>query len=123
MNMETKIWKMIEGEITELKLNNTIFTIKETKTDTTFTLSTGKTISPSTPMKKLCKHNVKKSYLEKWIQNGSFEVFTLDMFYKAYPMQKQNKNLDIIISKLIREKKIYQTDKDKFKVNRRDKRC
>ena len=66
--------------------------------------------------KKKYKHNVKKSYLEKWIRKGLFEVFTLDQFYKAYPLQRKNRNLTSIISRLIADKKIIQLGKDKFKV-------
>ena len=66
--------------------------------------------------KKTHKHNVKKSYLEKWIQDNNFTVFTLDMFYSKYPKQKENRKLDGIISRLISDGKILQLGKDKFTV-------
>ena len=65
------------------------------------------------------KHNIKLSYLEKWIkQNQHLEVFTLEQFYKSYPKQKENSRLTNNISKLIKENKILQLGKNKFKVVR-----
>ena len=81
-------------------------------------------IKPTTPIadvdviKKQYSRGIKQCYLEKWIQNGVFEVFTLNQFYTAYPMQKENRKLDSNISKLIADKKIVQLGKNKFKVNR-----
>lgn len=68
--------------------------------------------------KKQNKHNVKVSYLEKWIRDGSFTAFTLNQFLKEYPKQKNNKNLKRNFLRLIENKKIAQLDKDKYMVAR-----
>ena len=115
MNIEATVWKITDGEIIELKHNDTIFTKKQPKTTRIETPMEIIGIS-SSPNKKPRGHGIKQCYLEKWITNNDFDVFTLDMFYKAYPMQKENKNLDSNISKLIAEKKIIQLGKNKFKV-------
>ena len=62
--------------------------------------------------------SAKKSYLEKWITNGVFEVFTLEQFYKAFPKQRDNKNLNHNILKLLEAKKIAQLGKNRYMVNR-----
>jgi len=62
------------------------------------------------------RHGIKLSYLEKWVQNNNFEVFTLEQFFKAYPKQKKNNLLNRNISRLIADKKIIQLGKNKFKV-------
>ena len=62
--------------------------------------------------------NVKISYLQKWIQNNNFEVFTLDQFLKSFPKQRDNNRLNSNISSLIDKKIITQLGKDKFRVNR-----
>lgn len=71
-----------------------------------------KTIAPQ----KHKARNIKISYLEKWIKQIGFDVFTLDQFFKAYPLQKENKHLARNISRLIADKKILQLGKNKFKV-------
>ena len=60
--------------------------------------------------------NIKLCYLEKWVQTIGYDVFTLEQFFKDYPMQRKNKKLDYNISRLIADKKISQLDKNKFKV-------
>ena len=118
--IEVDVWNMREGEITELKHNDTIFTKKQPKTDRIETPMEIIAIS-SSPSKKKYPHGIKLSYLEKWIQNNNFEVFTLDQFYNAYPMQKKNINLDSIVLRLLETKKIAQLSKDKYMVNRGEK--
>lgn len=127
MNIEAKIWKMVNGELVEIKADNHIFVLKEPtiikiepktelKANTTYMVPTA--ILPKEIPKRPYEHNVKKTYLEKWIQNGVFEVFTLEMFFKAYPMQKENRNLDRNILKLLKAKKIAQLSKNKYMVVR-----
>ena len=64
--------------------------------------------------------------MEKWIKKGSFEVFTLDMFFKQFPKQKYNNRLEFHIRSLIDKKIISQFNKPsgmvRFKVNRGTKR-
>jgi len=68
-------------------------------------------------------HNIKKSYLKKWIQNNNFKEFTLEQFFEAYPKQKENNRLNSNIYKLIKEGILLQVGKNNFKVVRRNERC
>jgi len=95
----------------------TIETEKQVKKPTTIKIEP-KPELPQKPKKEGYVHNVKKSYLEKWITNGSFEVFTLKQFYKVFPKQRENKHLARNILRLIESKKIAQLDKDKYMVKR-----
>ena len=107
MNIETTIWKITDGEITELKHGDNIFVIKKEPDQTTnITIKRG--------------HGIKKCYLEKWIKQIDYEVFTLEQFYKEYPLQRSNKNLDRNISRLIADNKLIQLGKNKFKVVKDD---
>ena len=119
--IEVDVWNMREGEITELKHNDTIFTIKQPKT-TRIEIPMEITAISSSPAKKKYPHGVKISYLEKWIQSNTFDGFTLDMFFKAFPKQKENKNLNSNISKLIADGMLVQMGKDRFKVKRGEKK-
>lgn len=120
MNIDAEIWSMKEGEIVELKLEeDTIFVRKEPSGIIT-QVSTDIKPPNSQEFKKQQKnyrHGIKLCYLEKWINNNNFEVFTLDQFYKEYPKQKKNNLLNRNISRLIADKKISQLGKNKFKVN------
>lgn len=111
MNIDVTIWKIIDGEIVELKHDNHVFMIKEN--------TSTKIITKPIPIpKKPVKLNVKKTYLEKWIHAHNINVFTPEQFYKEYPKQRENKYLDRNIMRLISEKKIMQLGKNKFKVIR-----
>ena len=96
--IEASVWNIRDGEIIELQYNDDIFIRKQKRTVNNLT--------------------VKVSYLEKWIRKNSFDGFTLEMFYKAYPMQRSNKRLPSHISRLIVDGMLVQMGKDRFKVNR-----
>lgn len=123
MNINVEIWKIEKGEIIELKDDNNIFVLKEPITvKPENKIKTPKDdIAKDIPPKKH-KHGIKISYLEKWIQQNYFTVFTLDQFYKVYPNQKKNPKLDNILLKLIEDKKIAQLDNNKYMVERRENR-
>lgn len=106
MNVDVKIWNIKDGEIVELKVDNTIFVMKETVN--------AKTVKTKTNNSR----NIKISYLQKWIQNNNFKEFTLEQFFKEYPKQRDNNRLDGNISKLINDGMILQLGKDKFTVVR-----
>ena len=98
MRIEVEIWNLIDGHIIELRHNDTIYTVKKPRGN---------------------NHNVKKCYLEKWIDNNpNMTSFTLDMFYKSYPRQRDNRNLYSNISRLIDKGLLVQMGKDSFKINR-----
>ena len=109
-DLNVKVWKLIEGEIEEIKYDGKIFTVK-------------KDINPSVVFKperpKKYKRNIKISYLQKWIQKGNFSTFTLEDFFKKFPKQKRNDRLNSHIVSLIDKKMISQMGNNKFKVNRR----
>ena len=112
--VDAQVWKLNDGEPIELKVDNNIFVLKQTITTTS-------TIINPKPKKQHIR-NVKISYLSKWITKGDFEVFTLDQFFKKFPKQKYNKNLDSHINSLISKKIISQFNdrdgKEKYKINR-----
>ena len=110
MDINVTIWSMDNGEITELKHNDLFFVLKQNNLEPFYK-----------PIAKEYKHNIKISYLEKWIRNGKFEVFTLDQFFKSYPKQRNNNRLNKHIFDLVDKKIISQLGKDKFKVNREKK--
>ena len=80
-----------------------------------------KIVPIATTTKKQHKHNPKISYLEKWVKQNNFEVFSLEQFYKMYPRQRRSKRLNGHISKLISNGLLIQLGKNRFKVNRRKK--
>ena len=98
--IEASVWNMKDGDVIELQYNNDIFIRKQKRTVESF--------------------NAKVSYLEKWVRKNNFDSFTLDMFYKAYPKQVENKRLPRHISNLIVDGILVQMGKDRFKVNRVD---
>ena len=112
INIEAIIWKIEAGKITELKHNNNVFVLKEPETPMEIIAISS---SPEKP-KKSHVHNFKKSYLEKWIKSIDYDVFTLEQFYKEYPLQQKNRHLSRNISRLISDKKLIQLGKNKFKV-------
>ena len=111
MNIDAEIWSIKAGEIVELKADNRVFEIKKEPVVKDTSNSSG-----FKQKQKTYARNKKISYLEKWINNNNFEVFTLDQFFSAYPKQSENRKLDGIISRLVTDKKITQLGKNKFKV-------
>lgn len=108
-----------ELEIIEVKANKEIAIFPEVFPEDEGFRDSSEELSEAIPSKKPYKHNAKISYLEKWILNGSFTVFTLDQFLAAYPKQKNNKNLKRNFFRLLKTKKIAQLDgNDRYMVAR-----
>lgn len=68
------------------------------------------------------KKNIKKNYLVKWIEQNKTpgDVFHLDQFFEKYPKHKSNSSsmdrMEKALSKLIKDNKLLQLEKDTFKV-------
>ena len=112
MDLTAQLWSMNKGIVTELRYKDQVFVIKTIDNNPT-------NLHVEPEPKKTYTHGIKISYLEKWIKKGSFEVFTLDMFFKQFPKQKYNNRLEFHIRSLIDKKIISQLNNDgKFRVNR-----
>ena len=106
-NVTATVWNLTNGEIIELKYNDTFFVLKQNNLEAIYI-----------PPKKEYTRNIKISYLEKWIRNCKFDVFTLDQFFKDYPKQRGNNRLNSHIFNLIDKKVILQVGIEKFKIIR-----
>lgn len=99
--MEAKPWTMVEGLVTEYKIDTVIWIPKPNKMG-----------------------NVKQCYFIKWLKQKKLgDVFMLDDFFKVYPKHKTDKHtrdrLGRTISELCSDKEIQQLGKDEFKVLRK----
>jgi len=98
-SIQVKPWTMIEGLVTEYKIDALIWIQKP---------------NPS--------GNVKQNYFVKWLkQKKAGDIFLLDEFFKLHPKHKTDihtrDRLDKTISNLIQDGKLDQwTNTDEFKV-------
>ncbi len=103
LKVEGTIWEMKDGKTTAIMVDEEVYRISTPR-------------NPPSPY----VHHVKKPYLYKWIKDNNIKEFTLERFYKAYPKQRERaKNVNSHIAKLIAEDKIMQMGKDKFVVKKK----
>jgi len=102
-----RVMDMKDGEIEAVMYHGNTFKLEKEKEL--------KQVSKDFKVKKRPR-NIKKSYLQKWIELNDIQVFSLDRFFKVYPKQRRNKRLNHNIAKLIKEKKIVQVGKNQFQV-------
>ena len=96
--VDVKPWTMIEGAVTEYKIDNIIWI----------------------PKPKIVR-NIKQNYFIKWLKEIRIgETFLLEDFYEKYPKHKTDpytkKRLVTIISGLVQDDILQQLGNGKFKV-------